>query len=383
MKKHLIAAAAAAALAAPAMAQVTIYGIIDAGYAASDISHGTAKTKQKAIGGLDSGNGTGTLSGSRIGFRGTEDLGGGLKAGFVYETGINYSRGIAATTAPVANPANIGGNAAGFANVRQGFLELSGGFGGIRIGTQNSLAKDITEAIDPLAGVTITGAASLFQAGLITRRDTISYQTPNLSGFVARAQLYIGENTTGGTGDVPEANKGYALSAIYSAGPLRVAAILERIKNQTYAANGNRLVNTQTAPVLFFTTAAATSIDNVDYNSIGASYNFGPATVHALTSNLKLKDATAGDNGKITANLLGVTVPVGDAISIKGSFSKGKIKDATATTYDLGGRQLVAQYDLSKRTNAYFAYGQTEYDSPVVDNDVKISQWALGLRHSF
>lgn len=381
MKKHLIAAAVAAAVAAPAMAQnVSVYGLFDAGYAQSTITHGDAQTKQKAIGGLHSANGTGNLSGSRLGFRGSEDLGGGLKANFVYELGINYSQGIAATTSPAANAANIGLNGAGMGNVRQGFVELAGGFGGVRVGTQNTLMKDSTEAIDPLGGVTLTGAASLYQAGVNGRRDAITYATPNMNGFTVRAQVYIGENTTGGTAGVAETNKGNALTANYVGGPLRVEAIAERIKSQTYAANGNRLLSTQTAPVALFTTAVATTIDKADYNAVGASYNFGAATVHALTTRLKLKDDV--DSAKLDSTLVGVTVPVSGAFSVRGSISSGKIETDGAKTYELDGYQLVGQYDLSKRTHAYVAYGQTKYDS-VDGDDAKVKQVGVGVRHSF
>jgi predicted porin len=389
MKKHLIAAAVAAAVAAPAAyAQVTVYGVIDAGYVTSSTDHGVNQTKQKAIGGIDSANGTGTLSGSRLGFRGTEDLGGGLKAGFVLETGVRYSNGIAANGTPAANAASVGANAALFGNTRQAFLELSGSFGGIRIGTQNTLAKDSTESIDPLAGVTITGAASIYQAGLVTRRDTITYATPTFNGISGRAQIYIGENTTGGA--VAEENKGNAISVNYSGGPIRVAAISETIKAQTYAARtataaGNTLVNTSSNQVLLFGDAvlgAATTIDKLKYNAVGASYNFGPASLHALTTSLKIEDETAANRGKVESTLVGVGIPLGQ-FSIRGSITTGKIKRENANAYDLDGYQLVGQYDLSKRTNAYIAMGQTEYDSPTANNDVKVKQMGVGIRHSF
>ena len=384
MKKHLIAAAVAAAVAVPAMAQnVSVYGLFDAGYATSKITHGDLVTKQTAIGGLHSANGTGTLSGSRLGFRGSEDLGGGLKANFVYELGINYSQGIAATTSPANNAANIGLNGAGMGNVRQGFVELAGGFGSVRIGTQNTLMKDSTEAIDPLGGVTLTGAASMYQAGVNGRRDTITYATPNLNGFTVRAQAYFGENTSGGTDDVAKTNKGSAISANYINGPLRVEAIAERIKNQTYAANGNRLVSLQSDSVTYFTTATATTIDKANYDAVGASYNLGPATLHALTTKLKLKDDI--DNAEVTSTLVGVTIPVTGAFSVRGSITTGKITDDGSHTYDLDGYQLVGQYDLSKRTHAYVALGQTKYDATdnAIGGDVKAKQFGIGLRHSF
>jgi len=381
MKKHLIAAAVAAAVAAPAMAQVTVYGLIDGGYATSTIDHGNnVQTKQKAMGGLHSANGTGTLSGSRLGFRGTEDLGGGLKAGFVYELGINYSNGQAATTAP-SNTDQTLANGAGFGNVRQGFLELSGGFGAVRVGTHNSLAKDTTESIDPNAGVTLTGAASLYQLGLLaTRPDSITYMSPVFNGFSAQAQLDVGETTYSGT--VPNDNKGQSFSARYAAGPLLVVASTEARKDNNFAATTTNLVSLSSGSVVSPVQAAATTIDKITHDAIGASYNFGPATAHVMTTKLKYKDATATDTGNIKSTLVGVTVPLG-VVSIRASISQGEINDNGVETYDVDGFQVVARYDLSKRTHAYFAAGQTKYDSPAANSDVKIKQMGIGLRHSF
>ena len=91
MKKHLIAAAVAAAVTGPVVAQVTVYGLLDGGYGTYKAKAGTASYKNTIVGGFDSANGEGWISGSRLGFRGSEDLGGGLKANFVLEVGIQYS----------------------------------------------------------------------------------------------------------------------------------------------------------------------------------------------------------------------------------------------------------------------------------------------------
>lgn len=408
MKKRLIATAVASTLSMPAIAQnVTVYGLIDAGYLSSTVDHGAgAQTKQKAIGGVHSANGTGNINGSRLGVRGSEDLGGGLKAGFVYEVGINYSPGQAFNSSASSNDStNLSANAALFGNTRQAFLELSGGFGSLRIGTQDTLAKVQTESIDPMSGASITGAASLYQAGLTTRRDAFTYQTPEFSGFSARGQIYLGESTSGGTGSVDSDNKGHALSVQYAGGPLRVAASGERIKRQTYfGASANRLLSLQSGSVvlpiaggtdlsLSTSTASQTSvvttdgtanmIDKVDFNSVGASYNFGPLTVHALASQVKFKDSTAADNGKISSQLAGVTVPLGNGVTLRASVSKGEMEDEGTEIYKLRAHQAMVQYDLSKRTNAYVAVGQTKYDSITANSDVKVKHVGIGIRHTF
>jgi predicted porin len=410
MKKSLIALAALSAFATAAQAQssVTVYGLIDAGYATSNIDHGAGvETNQKVVGGLHSGNGTGTLSGSRLGFRGTEDLGGGLKANFVLETGINYSNGEAATTTPSASTAALA-NSSMFANVRQGWAGLSGGFGDLRIGTHNSLSKDAGESIDPNAGVTITGAASLYQAGLAVSRpaNSITYLSPRMSGVQFQAQMDEGESTT--SPSVSKDNSGLSFALNYAAGKLTATAWTEERKNVAYVgAKGNHLVslssNSVTLPMAAGTDAtssydptatavtnvasvAATStvVDKVTQNGIGATYDFGIAKVALMTTSLKFKDATSTNDGEIKSSLLGIDVPVNAKVRVRASVSTGKIDSATASEqYDLDGYQLVAMYDLSKRSHLYGALGQTKYDSVTTANDVKVNQMGVGLRTTF
>lgn len=411
MKKSLIALAALAAVSGVAQAQssVTVYGLIDAGYATSDINHGAGvETNQKVVGGLHSANGTGTLSGSRLGFRGTEDLGGGLKANFVLETGINYSNGEAATTTPSSATAGFA-NGSMFANVRQGWAGLSGGFGDLRIGTHNSLAKDNSESIDPNSGVTLTGY--FYQQGLAVTRpaNSITYLSPRMSGLQFQAQVDEGESTTSAT--VPKDNSGLSFALSYAVDKFTATAWTEERKNQSYVgSSANRLVSLSSGsvvmpiaagsaastsitynPTLTVTTSTTTTttdatanvIDKVTQTGFGATYDFGFAKVAAMSTKLKYKDSTAADNGEIASTLLGVDVPVNAKVRVRASVSTGKITDEGVKTYDLDGHQLVAMYELSKRSHLYAAFGQVKYDSPSADSDVKIKQMGVGMRTTF
>jgi predicted porin len=394
MKKLLIATAALAMVAGTVQAQstVSVYGLIDTGYTTSEINHGAGKeTNQKMVGGIHSSNGTGTLSGSRLGFRGTEDLGGGLKANFVYEFGINFSTGQANTTTATNDDAAIlGANAGGIGNVRQGYAGLSGGFGDVRIGTHNSLVKDAGESIDPNAGVNITGASSLYQAGLAVTRpaNSITYLSPVMYGIQLRAQIDEGESTT--STSVSKDNSGTSFAIDYTAGDIKAVAWTETRKNQTYyGTSANRLVSLETGSVLLPIAAGGSSttanmIDKVTQDGFGATYNFGIAKVAAMATRLKFKDGTATDNGEIVSQLFGVEVPVNAKVMVRASVSTGEISNNLGVkTYDLDGYQLVALYNLSKRTNFYATVGQTKYDSPTADSDVKIDQMGVGVRHSF
>jgi predicted porin len=393
MKKLLIASAALAMVAGTAQAQssVTVYGLIDAGYATSNVDYGAGlEVNQKAVGGLHSANGTGTLSGSRLGFRGTEDLGGGLKANFVLETGVNYSTGQSATTTAAAT-AGLQANAALLGNTRQAWAGLSSANAGeVRIGTHNSLAKDITEAIDPNGGVTLTGFIS--QLGLQATRpaNSITYLSPVMNGFSFQAQYDEGETTTSAT--IPKDNYAQSFSVMYKAGALELAAVTETRKNAYYAANGSILVDVGAADYsaedvvspagVTGTSAGATMIDKVTFNAFGGAYTISGVRVAAMATSLKFKDATAADNGEIKSKFLAGSGNVGP-FTIRASVSTGEMVDNGTKTYDIDAYQVVAFYPLSKRTHVYGALGQTKYDSPTADRDVKINQMGVGMRTTF
>lgn len=144
MKKTLIALAALAATGAFAQSNVTMYGSIDVGqiYKTHTAADGTTLSKTTGIGeGMNAGN--------RLGFKGTEDMGGGLKANFVIETGMNITNGNLLSTRAAAagqqydglpassgNAANMPASAYSASANRQSYVGVSGGFGEVRLGYQ-------------------------------------------------------------------------------------------------------------------------------------------------------------------------------------------------------------------------------------------------------
>ena len=209
MKKSLIAVAVAAALPAAAFAQtsVTLYGVIDLSLSKTN-QGGKAQMSSNAGPGLGGGinNGTG-----RIGVKGTEDLGGGLKASFQYEQGINGETG--------ATDSNT------FA--RQANMSLSGGFGTLKMG------RALTPSFYGVAAYELTGTANysavgkMFSwAGAGSRNDSQwAYTTPKMGGFEATLG-YLTEGDNGGNSKV-DAN------AIYRGGPLVVGLSYNKVKGQT------------------------------------------------------------------------------------------------------------------------------------------------------
>lgn len=397
MKKSLFAIAAVGAFVGVAQAQssVTVYGLVDAGIAQTNIDYngGTGQQNQTSIGGLQNANGTGTLSGSRLGFRGVEDLGGGNIAGFVIENALNYNNATAATgTATMTDSASGVNSNTLFGNVRQAYASISNAkLGELRIGTQNSLAKDTTEAIDPLAGATITGAGSLYQNswnGFIGRySQAATYNAPTMSGVSLRLQTTVdGTPSNNGNGTaanaVPTSNRSSSASLDFTQGNIKVNGYYER-KTTWYLAAAAASGTAITPIGLSGTTAAV--LPTLNSYSLGATYDFKVVKPAIMYYNQTANGATSTSSGKATGTLLGVTVPISAVTTIFASYTAGKIENNNAGLYDTAGMQLVANYNLSKRTGVYAAYGQTNWntDNTATAQSVKYQQYGIGMRHTF
>ena len=201
MKKTLIALAALASTAAFAQSSVTLYGVADAGLA--------KVTDQSAVlssaGTMNNGN-------SRWGIRGTEDLGGGLKAGFNFEQGVNLQDGSLAQSGP--GPFS-----------RAAWMNLSGGFGEVRLG------RTLNPSFYAAAAWELTGAANYsvvvnqFGAvlGGIRNSSQIAYTSPNMGGFSAT----VGYVLKGNNSDKAKVD----LNAIYANGPLSVALGYNKVQD--------------------------------------------------------------------------------------------------------------------------------------------------------
>jgi predicted porin len=403
MKKSLFAIAAVTAFAGAAQAQssVTVYGFLDGGVGVTNIDYNTvSKQSQTAIGGFQNSNGTGNLSGSRLGFRGVEDLGSGNRAGFVLESGINYNNTTSPTVAATISDAGASTNGSAlFASVRQAYISLGNkGFGELRIGTQNSLAKDTTEAFDPQGGPNLTGTGSLYQQGLVTRiGQAATYQSPTMSGFSVRAQTSVDgtASNNGGTNAataVPTSNRASSASIDFTQGPIKVGGIYER-RTTFYQAPGSATtssiggaggaVNTMVAVGPSGTVAAV--IPSINYYALGGSYDLKVVKPSVLYYNQSVNGANSSQSGTTSGVLLGATVPVTAQLALTASYTDGKVTNNNAGLYDTTGVQFVGTYALSKRTNAYAGYGQTEWKSNVLATTASVTyqMYTIGMRHSF
>lgn len=348
MKKSLLALAVLSAVAGAAQAQssVTVYGILDMALQHQDLGNKAGSTTA-----LDSG----IQSGSRLGFKGSEDLGGGLKANFQLEMGIN---------------ADTGASAQGRTFGRQAFVGLSGDFGAVNLGRQYSPLFIAVDSFDPFgtgitsgtAGVGTSGygAAHFFVPGNPRIDNSISYSSNSMSGFAVNAIYGLGTETPGNT----SAGRYMDLSGTYTAGPLFAELV--------YTDSQNAAGNNSTKSIL----AAGT-------------YNFGVATAHAAFQTVEDDGAAAVAVDRQVMSL-GVTVPVGAGAFIANyidfSNKNSLIKSADASQIAIG-----YTHSLSKRTNLYTSLSRTENEAnsamgsdgggAIAGKNVKM--FNVGIRHKF
>jgi len=301
---------------------VTIYGVVDIGLTrlASDITSTRI--------GLDSG----IQSGSRLGFKGTEDLGGGLSAVFQLENGFN------ADTGSLGQGGRIFG--------RQAFVGLNGGFGSVKFGRQYMPIFNAVDSIDPF-GTGMAGDASVWLGGNIF--NNIDVRTSNAIDYSITAGG-VNVDVLYGLGEVAgntSANRQFGFSVGYAAGPINAVVAYHNVNDAT----GN----------------GATKA-----TFLGGSYNFGPVMAH-LAFDSEKTDTGAATTIDARNWLIGATIPVGGAGSLFADYIRHD--DRLASNVDMNQAAIGYTYDLSKRTNIHTSY------SRVNTNGVSVLE--LGIRHKF
>ena len=309
MKKSLLALAALTAFAGVASAQssVTLFGIVD--LSARNVKNANA-------GSLKTLSTNGNAS-SRLGFRGIEDLGGGLRAGFWLEGDISGDVGGGQKTAATAN----GSTANPMDWQRRSTVSLIGNFGEIRLGRDYTTTFNTIGAFDAWGYVgvatvaNVRGFASIAGATTTVRtNNAISYFLPAMGGLYGQLQVSAAENAQG--------NKFMGGRLGYAAGPINTSASYGRTKR------------------------TGTMVDDLKVMNIGASFNAGFATFQGM---FEKSDYSTSDQKLAGVSVL---VPLGSG-TLKASYVKtgGSIAYA-AHQYGVG-----YVYDLSKRTSAYAQYG--------------------------
>jgi len=327
MKKSLIALAVLASSgAAMAQSNVTLYGIID-------VSVGSLKEMNKAsVSRVEDGGNQG-LKTSRWGMKGSEDLGGGMKASFQLENRFDADAGT--SQSPFFKGAST--------------VSLSGGFGEVKLGRGTTVFDDI-RALSYTSNVfdsTFSPADNgVFKSGKDYNKrwdNKVTYLTPDLGGFYAGVDYSLDEDST------VKKDKN-ALKLGYKAGPLNVALATQDEKTLS------------------------------KYTMVAGSYDFGVASVSAGYNDRKGYNAT--EPGKDKEFTIGVNVPMG-AFAVSAGYANSNTKVNGATTLKTNGYALGATYALSKRTKLYAGYRaiDTKNGANVKTADSKL--YAVGIRHDF
>lgn len=340
---NVLSCGMAALLCASAQAQshVTVYGVLDVFV---EIGHGD-RTKISLEGG--------GLSGSRLGFKGSEDLGGGNKAVFLMESGL----------APDTGTVTQGGRFWG----RQIFVGFeNAGWGRFTVGRQYAPQFLALDATDPMGTGLGSGVSSSIVSTPVRIDNALAYTAPDLGPFKLMALLGLGESATRSSyGNV------YNVDARYTSGAVDLGVTWLR--------------RTRTA-------AAGTSLSQV---LLSAAYDFGPLKVLGGVQRVKnLTQAAAAEDDRTEA-YAGFSVPLSASDTLTASYSAGStrhVANSRATQWSIG-----IDHVMSKRTDVYAVLtaiqnGDTTAFTPggavgggnfAVSPGQRASALQFGMRHRF
>ena len=334
-----LALLATVGVAAHAQSNVTLFGIVDVGV--RNVKNGDTSVRSLSSNGVNT---------SRLGFRGVEDLGGGLSAGFWLETGLNPDTGTTSDSARFWN--------------RRSTVSLLGGFGEVRLGrdyTPTYLGFSDYDAFGTNGVATADKFTSRLgsTADTITRADNlVSYFLPsNLGGLYGQASIAAGEGTSG---------KKYAGGRIgYAAGPLNVSL--------SYG-------QTTVTPV--------TGDDKYEFMTLGAAYDFRVLKLTGYVSEMEF------GSQKLDVANIGALVPVGPG-TLRLSYIKAEFKGPGIDDNEADQIAVGYLYDLSKRTAVYASVARVNNKGNaafVVDANPALPNpnpardstgYEVGIRHRF
>lgn len=366
MKKSLIALAVMAISgAASAQSSVTLYGVVDTSIAYE--SGSSAKGNSSWSGIQNNGN-----VNSRLGFKGTEDLGGGLKANFVLEAHLSPDTG--------ATPLSFG---------RQSTVGLSGNFGEVRLGRELTAAYNATSRYD-MMGQAGYGASHLWRDYFLDSRvnNAVTYVSPNVGGLVVGLNYGFGEDKNFLSDKYSNSASRYMGAGVtYDNGPLSLGLALERLNN------GARTVGLRT-----------------DAWSLGGSYDLGVVKLAAAYRESKMNREDFPPQAlrwevKQQGLMFGVSAPVGTAGEIRATWNHYRDTYYSESEQDFRAKAnalaLGYVHNLSKRTALYGTVAYIKNKKEMVDGQPRYinlrldtsntslrdngSQRALqvGIRHAF
>jgi predicted porin len=374
MKKSLIALAVLSTIAGSAVAQstVTVSGRMDVGISDKTLNPVAITPATSAVvtaGDLQSKTTTTSpLLTSFIRFSGSEDLGGGSKANFLLETNLT------------AAPSQFGD--------RGMWVEIENkDFGGLRVGNQNSISRDVWISTIQTGAINIVGDLNSSTAedaggtqGVNSFENAIKYTTPSFNGFRASAAMTAANVDTNG---VKTGGDGSSFGLTYAAGKFNAIAGYSKQTTDVGAvtattgakvaadgayttittAAGNTLASGEVL-LKSFAAAGAAYQAKTEVTAVGATYDFGFARAGLTYVKREASRSNIGTTGAVDreSTTLSVNAPVGKA-SVFASYGMGdQVTAGNGYKGDLKAMQLGARYHFSKRTFGYVATGKVEQD---------------------
>lgn len=380
MKKTLAAVAVLGAFAGSALAaDVQLYGIVDTGLRYTHFDGDAAAAGYDAVDKFEMKSGQ--QSGSRFGFKGTEDLGNGLTVGFILENQFNSDDGSLSDSDHFFR--------------REASLFLEGGFGKIAMGRIGSINNGVSSwaqfGMLSAFGTSWDYSAQMgtWAVGAGIWDNMIAYQTPTFAGFTVYAQYGMGSNNNE---NESSSDRYYALGAKYANGPLNLYLAVDSINYQTADLTGVNADDIDDSLTVTFG-------GNYDFEVVklfaGAQY-YDEAKISTAFGLLDSADYNATTYaGKFKGWSLGVSASIpaaGGQVLVGAGYMDAEAADSQKAAKDdeLTRWVVSAGYDypLSKRTNVYgiLTYAQDSLDyteTTAKDQDPTVFAAMIGLRHKF
>ena len=417
MKKSLLAVAAMTAFAGAAHAQssVTIYGVLDESY--SSVKQTAFNGMNKTVQGLKDS----AWTSNRLGFQGSEDLGGGSSTVFTVETGMAVSSsdpgqaglGVTGATNNATAP---------FQNVRQAFLGLNNTkYGQLTAGYQYT--QEYFQRITNIGGSANTlgmaatssgnGGIAVASRGTIDQMNGFRYQSPTFYGAQAVAMIgtinttqqlgfAVDQKTTGnangasllipgvlGNQAVTQSGLGQQYGVQWSQGKAQATVSFSRetVNNSSQYTYGIGSIGSTQGYTVGVESAYNTSQQNV---TASGSYDFGIVKLMGVAANRRITTVSSGAVNSVGMYNIGAFVPVTSAIKLGANYAYAH-QGASGNDSKNQAIQASVQYSFSKRTTAYLlgarAFASTIAGSPFSASSTNavtsVNQYSLGLMHNF
>jgi predicted porin len=371
MNKKLLSMAVAAAMVAPtaAMAEAVLYGKLHMSIDWADVENGFEGW------GVNGGAGVpGEGRANRIGVKGSEDLGNGMKAIYQVEFGVKMTE--ESTTGNAASGSNDS------ITMRNSFVGLTGGWGTFVVGRNDTPMKTSTGKLDLFAD-TMADYNGTVGFDDVRADNAIAYVSPNLAGFQLAAAVHAGGASTAGYGENINSDslaEAYSVAGIYSNGPFYASLAYESLGSELFMRTN--VSNDKFSPSYVDDdyTKWRVGLGLMDWNGFTLTgiyeeqSNLPEGQISPATDNEKLKIWQVQAGYSFGNNMVKAMYGSGNR---DGRISDDRFRDAIEGDYYTWA--IAFDHNLSKRTKAYVLYTQ-------VDDDMSNTDWdgfSVGMIHNF